>query len=825
MSSTLRRRAGFGAAACILLIAAPALAIAVASHAAHVSAASTTTTTTFNPNLLLPGSNGAAEPSIKTDRLGQSFVIGPTGSQCQAMRVSHDGSTAKYIGAPDHNVGGGDCDWAIGPQETSSLPTFGSPTDSGLAFSSLDNLANITVGKSNDGGNTFGPPNPAAAQVGGDDRMWMATDPKLNARGFDTEFMTFHDVSLGDIEMSISTDGGQTYTQSGPIINNTDVPQGQWQGLGALAGNELGNIVARRDPSSGALTLHSIFITPDSAQDNINQGAASTTNFNRVYEAVGTVTDETAPAPPLISWRNYEVYHGPIGVRYNRIFPVTAVDGGGRVYAFWADGNHIFYKTDATGTGWNPAAAPGQIVNPGAVNTTIMPWAQAGAGGIADLVFYGASGGAGAQPNPQDDPNNVWNAYFAQTTDGGTTWTVTQASDHNIHTGPLCIDGLNCNLIGNRDRTLLDFFQVTIDPTNGAADIAYADDHASPHSAVMYYTRQCTGISATTGSALTNDCVAPPPPPPLPQGSTCPGPQVVDFTGDAPNNYPGGDGSNMDNLDIVNASFSTPDANDLQVTLTIDNLSAPPPPANMISAYWTVYWTFNNTTYYAQATSNGASSVALFSYSDGTFSGGTFNPVNSKITGVATLGKNGTFMMTVPRADVGNPANGAALTQPYADTHGSFTVQGTGVFYTAAADRAPNSGFGAQYVVAQTCAGPPPPCHEGDGKGTMKGKTNGNANLGAEADACKDQTGTTNGVQFQDPGGGANFQSTHVLTEQFDDSTHTLVMTGNGTDNGNPVTFTIVAVNGGATATDTFSITLSDGYSLNGTLLTGGIDV
>ena len=224
---------------------------------------------TFSPNLLLPGSNNAAEPSIKTDRFGRSFVIGPTGSQCKAMRVSHNGSIGTFIGAPDHNLGGGDCDWAIGPQET--LPGTSGATDSNIAYSSLDNLANITVGKSSDGGNTFGPPNPAAAQVGGDDRMWMVPDPKLNSNGQNTVFLIYHDISLVDIEMSISTDGGQTYVQSGPIINASDVPQGQWQGLGAFAGNELGNIVARRD--SSGLKLYSIFETPDSAADNVAQGA------------------------------------------------------------------------------------------------------------------------------------------------------------------------------------------------------------------------------------------------------------------------------------------------------------------------------------------------------------------------------------------------------------------------------------------------------------------------------------------------------------------------------------------------------------------------
>jgi hypothetical protein len=659
----------------VLLAAVPAL---VTLRGAVAAAAPRSAT--FNPNLLLPGSAGAAEPSIRTDHTGHAFVIGPTGAQCQAMRVSHDGSQAQYIGAPDHNLGGGDCDWALGPRETASLPNFGAPTAEALAYSSLDNLANITVGKSNDGGKTFGPPNPAAAQIGGDDRMWMAADPKLNSAGYATIFMTFHDITLADIELSISTDGGQTYVQSGPIISNTDVPQGQWQGLGAL-------------------TLYSIFETPDSATDNATQGANSTTNFNRVYEAVGTVTDASAPAPPTISWRNYEIYHGPLGARLNRIFPVTAVDAGGRVYAFWTDGNHIYAKSDATGKGWNSLAAPGTIPNPAGVNTALMPWVDAGASGIADLVFYGASAAAGAQPNPQDDPNNHWNVYMAQTLNGGASWAVSTASDHVIHTGPLCIDGLNCNLVGNRDRTLLDFFQVSIDPTNGAADIAYADDHASPHSAVMYYTRQCTGTSATTGKALKNDCVVPPPPPTPPQGSTCPGPQVVDYVGDAPNNYPGGDGTNMDNLDIVSAAFGTPSATTLSVTLTMNTLSAPPPPANMLAAYWTVYWTYSGVTYYARATSD---TQLDFTYTDGTVVNGTAT-TTATITGVATLGKNGTFVITVPRADVGNPPNGAALTGAYADTHGSFTVNGTGVFYTAAADRAPNQGTGASYTVAQIC--------------------------------------------------------------------------------------------------------------------------
>jgi uncharacterized repeat protein (TIGR01451 family) len=444
---------------------------------------------------------------------------------------------------------------------------------------------------------------------------------------------------------------------------------------------------------------------------------AGTGNFNRVYEAVGTVTDVPPPAAPVISWRNYEVYHGPIGARYDRIFPITTVDAAGRVYAIWTDGNHIKYKTDATGTGWNPAAAPGEIPNPAGVNTTIMPWADAGKSGIADVVFYGASGGSGAQPNPQDDPNNQWNVYMAQTVDGGSTWGVFKASDHVIHTGPICIDGLGCNLsTPERDRTLLDFFQVSIDPTNGAADIAYADDHAAPGNAVLYFTRQCTGASATTGGALVNDCVPPPPPQALPQGTTCPGAQILDFVGDAPNNYPGGSGQNMDMLDIVNASFASGTGSSIvDVTLRVKDLQAPPTAdnPNVLSGLWTVYWqqagTANapggNTWWFAQATTSGQGGNAVATFSDGTFN------VNADsysgrhtVSGEFHPGPNGTFVIHVPRADVGSPADGATLTNTFADTAGAFLVAGTGLRFIARADRAPDANYGADYLVARTCA-------------------------------------------------------------------------------------------------------------------------
>src|SRR5439155_14896186 len=168
----------------------------------------------------------------------------------------------------------------------------------------------------------FGPPNAGAAQVPLDDRMWMDADPKPNALGFDNVFLTYHDLDTFDIQLSVSTDGGQSYVQSGPIINPNDVPPGQWAAscpaalclvapVGVGSANELGNVVAFR-PRGGVLKLYSIFTTPDSELDNFSGFGGQ----NRLYEAVGTVVDNPTGGVPVITWRNYEIWHGPLGSHY-----------------------------------------------------------------------------------------------------------------------------------------------------------------------------------------------------------------------------------------------------------------------------------------------------------------------------------------------------------------------------------------------------------------------------------------------------------------------------------------------------------------------------
>jgi hypothetical protein len=68
-----------------------------------------------------------------------------------------------------------------------------------------------------------------------------------------------------------------------------------------------------------------------------------------------------------------------------------------------------------------------------------------------------------------------------------------------------------------------------------------------------------------------------------------------------------------------------------------------------------------------------------------------------------------------------------------------------------------------------------------------------------------------------------NFQSTQLQAVLFDDARHLVSVSGTGLDNGNPVTFTMMATDLGSTTLDTFKLTLSDGYRNSGNLLDGTV--
>ena len=84
-------------------------------------------------------------------------------------------------------------------------------------------------------------------------------------------------------------------------------------------------------------------------------------------------------------------------------------------------------------------------------------------------------------------------------------------------------------------------------------------------------------------------------------------------------------------------------------------------------------------------------------YDYGTWDG-NFHQLGN-VAGEFHPGLNGTFVFHLPRTAIGSPPDGAHLAHTFSDTHASISALGSGVYFTADADRAPNANYGSDLVV------------------------------------------------------------------------------------------------------------------------------
>lgn len=704
----------------------------VFATAATQTATKTATQTTvspsfaFNPGLPLLDSSGrntgAAEPSLAVDAAGHVYVTGPEGvptGGCPFWTVHPGQLNAK--GLPydyrgrfdiDHGgVGGGDCDVATGGHSLLA------PSTETVAASSLS-LANLTTNISTDAGKTFRTPaNNGSEQVFGDDRQWNVADPTLG-----TVYMTVHDVATSNIQSAVSYDGGYTYVQNTPAIDAATFPA-------ATMDNHFSTTVV--DPTTHKLYL--AFVAPANAQENAAAQAPNATSLNEhvVYVAVGDPCAAKAcvKGQPLgpISWKDYPLYTAPSGQDLAHIFPMIAIDRGDgiddkTVYVGWAGDTHSsvtnrFQLTHFAIDAGTPKGSKPIYVDDGTNHSNMFPWLVGGGRGVVDAAWYsGRLVGSGTacpsgQTGSSNDSNGVnnncfnqWHVSFAQVTGAaGSTPVVTRSYASGInHRGSICDQGLNCSLFGG-DRSLLDFFDMDLDPAGGA-NIAYVADPSQ-----IEYTRQCTGRSATTGHSLSRGCGSLGTPPPPPPGPTCgtgtnhAATVVTDAAGDENNPTGGGTNGSADARAVNVATNGT----NIDVSLTIQTLTDPavPPPGTADIYYYTT-WTAPNGKHYAVEHDEPQPPGAK------TYTVGEFDPATNQLTGTTTpitgsytAGAPGTITWHVPKALIGNPtvptstASTAALQSPYAVTILGEGAAGTGLVFVAPADRAPNSGFGATWAV------------------------------------------------------------------------------------------------------------------------------
>lgn len=118
-------------------------------------------------------------------------------------------------------------------------------------------------------------------------------------------------------------------------------------------------------------------------------------------------------------------------------------------------------------------------------------------------------------------------------------------------------------------------------------------------------------------------------------------------------------------------------------------------------------------------------------------------------------------------------------------------------------------------------------CHTGGGDGDVQDNNSGkHGHMHFGGSGC--ENGQSSGdVEESDQSSGDSFQSGHVDSATFtnDENSQTVTMVGTGVHNGLPVAFTMVAVDNGGLAPPLFSLVLSDGYALTGTVTSGTVTI
>jgi hypothetical protein len=457
---------------------------------------------TFAPNLTLPNSDGFAEPNAKADSHNCIFSAAP-GVPAGAWKSTDAGMS--FIALPNPVVsaaaGGGDSDIFPFPQPSGARPDQ-------LYYADLA-VASVNISKSTDGGQTWFAPgmNGAAGEVSvSTDRQWLTGD---RSGANQTIYLWEHEFVTQVLRMNALTND----VAWSPFASGMTDPE-----LIAPPGSTLQNTVpgpAFVDPAT-----HQVYGFLGASTVTTNAVGAPAGKLPNVWEAdgPGTFTTGIPPGP----FTNHPVFKGvidsptnpappagsaTIGSSAANLFNGATIDRAGNIYATWAtpSGRTGLYDIWFASSHDHGQTFYGPFkINPTGIQGD-MPWIAAGDNGRVDIVYYGTAG----TEDPTTSATNQWNVFFAQSlnaADREPVFTVSQASDHVNHIGQICNIGILCgpSPLNQTTRNLLDFFQVAIGP-DGLANIAYTDTGSQPAGSQarhVSYARQNGGPLALTNPTL-----------------------------------------------------------------------------------------------------------------------------------------------------------------------------------------------------------------------------------------------------------------------------------------------------------------------------------
>ena len=493
------------------------------------------------------------EPSIRADVLGNVYPAGirgvPAGvdvwrygpnAYCPLFTFHDEAEFADgqdpadgyvWLGQPDGifpggqgspDAGGGDIEIAVSFPR-SFTPTLTHPPT--LSMVSLT-LANITAAASTNRGNDWSPVNPVAAVAPVDDRQW------IEAYGDNTVYLYYRTLTtLTGLVLDKSINGGVSYGAGATLVNPLGFTPGWIDVDQSPNSNGSVDIYLSGQNSSELAVFHCVDLNPD---------------------GVSTITCTRATVDNTMS-------HG-------HLFDVVNVDKADNVYVAWSNNQDIFYaySTDKAATWSSPVKVTNAGGGGGMPNFNFFPWITAGDNGRLGIVWYGTD------KTTNGDNDAEWKAYYAFTDNARATPPTIRwlpASDHFIHKSNVSQAGFSSDNAVNRN--LIDFFQVAHDPRDGAAVIAFADDH-NDFDGGTYYTRQIAGPGMRAS-------VNPTQPASCPALTPLRNPEVLDFRDDV--TTVSGTKLVMPDADILNLDYSSEQVGPdlfLKADIVVDQLLVQP---------------------------------------------------------------------------------------------------------------------------------------------------------------------------------------------------------------------------------------------------------
>jgi hypothetical protein len=414
------------------------------------------------------------EPSIAVAKNGKNIAISTPGSDdnCKTAASStvqiwwsaNDGASFNHSCYASPN-GGGD-------SEVDFLPN-------GNLLSADLEITDSYIQISTNGGKTWTPVGTAGTEQ---DRQWLAHTPDGK-----TAYLVYHDFVAEAELFAKSTDGGKTWDPS-QCCNVAQSPD-QITAPGIATTPRSGSPAPLLDQEANTFS-GPMLIDPKNPRNLYVVYSISNFESN---------ADPRAGVPPYGPPRGIVILHsGDAGASWEShyaavsapktdpttedntgvLFPWGTIDRAGNLYVVYnastaAGGDHYrqyYVWSSNQGKTWSKPIRLDNLRS--GTGSAVYATAEAGAPGVLDVAWYQTKNGA-----PSDDAS-LWNVEFTQVRGANTPrpqiTTPVQVGAPN-HKGGICLQGILCGVgPGSGDRSLLDFFQVAINPVTGMAEIAYA---------------------------------------------------------------------------------------------------------------------------------------------------------------------------------------------------------------------------------------------------------------------------------------------------------------------------------------------------------------